>query len=88
MFKTLQKEPVRRGPTARRRGAERLQKRLAEVARERKRQARLDSLPPARQALVRRIRGEIAAGTYMTEEKMSIALDLALREMAERAFTV
>lgn len=100
MFKTRsslqsERELSRCQPTERR-AAERLRKRLARIARERlartarerRRQARVDSLPPARRALVERVRAQMAAGTYLTEEKIEIALDLALREMAEQAVTV
>ena len=92
MFKTRSSLQTERAPSMRqpseRRAAERLRKRLAQIARERRRQARMDSLPPARRALVEHVRAQMAAGTYLTEEKIDIALDLALREMAEQAVTV
>ena len=43
-----------------------------------KRRADNDDDPPIRKALVERVRREIAAGTYDTEEKWEIALDRLL----------
>lgn len=42
--------------------------------------ARLKNLPPVRQELIDRVRGEIAAGTYDTPEKFEAALDGLVRD--------
>lgn len=44
-------------------------------------------LPDVRQDLINRVRAEIAAGTYETDEKINGAIDTLLMEEADRLFT-
>jgi negative regulator of flagellin synthesis FlgM len=46
---------------------------------------RASSTPPIRKELVERIRGEIAAGTYDTEEKWEAALDRLLDRLDQKS---
>lgn len=44
--------------------------------------ARLQSIPAVRGDVVRRVRGDLAAGTYVTPERLDAALDLLLHELS------
>ena len=41
-----------------------------------------ETAPEPREELVARIRGEIAAGTYVTQEKLEVSADRLLRDPA------
>ncbi len=43
--------------------------------------SRLNELPDVRHDLVERVRGEIAAGTYLTEAKLQHAIDQMLQDL-------
>jgi len=45
--------------------------------------AKIQELPPIRTELVERVKAEIAAGTYDTPERMDIALNRLMDELAD-----
>lgn len=58
-------------------------RRLADAAKARRLAEKLRGLPEVRRDRVERIRAQIAAGTYLTEEKLTFALELLASEMVE-----
>lgn len=64
-----------RGPARARRGDDRV-----EVSDQARFLAKLNAMPEVRSELVERVRGEIADGTYDTDEKFDLAVDALIDE--------